>query len=138
MYRTAFNSGSTPLTVSVDGRSIGGSDWGTVETTDAVARELLASGALVLVDQGEGEQTPAAAAAFARTEAWTARREQAGALDKDVLIETLRENAPDVLAALPRGADDTPSKDDLAAAVAERQQIEISRTTTRRSRKQED
>lgn len=70
MYVTAYNTSNEPLVVDVEGRGIGAHEWGTVDTTDEVAKPLLASGALVKSEAPKGDDvSPAFLAAEERTQA---------------------------------------------------------------------
>lgn len=51
MYATAFNPSSSPVVVSEEGHTVGGGEWGTIETTDAAAKAALEAGRVVEVEE---------------------------------------------------------------------------------------
>lgn len=92
-HKTAYNPSDDPLVVDTEGRVIGGREWGTYDTTDEVAKSLLASGALVPVERPEGnvDLNPDAVAAFDRTAEIEARADEVRSLDKDTLLEAAQD-----------------------------------------------
>lgn len=70
MHKTAFNTTDQPVAIDEAGRRIGGREWGTINTTDPVAKAALEDGTLVITDRPEGDDiNPDAAEAFAVTDA---------------------------------------------------------------------
>lgn len=134
MYKTAFNPADTALVVSEDGRTIGGHEWGTVDTTDAVGKRLLADGLLINVDVPEynSSSNQNAVQAFKHTDEISARAEKARSVDKSVLQETA------VQAGLV-DADDSVRKNELVDAVAEATDVKLpaKKTSATRRKSQE-
>lgn len=93
MYVTAFNPGDSPVVVSESGRSIGGGEWGTVETTDPIGKVGFDNEWLQKVDHPESYDglNPQAAAAMQQTDEWSKKQEQAQSADKDVLLADARQ-----------------------------------------------
>jgi hypothetical protein len=71
MHKTAFNTTDQPVAIDEEGRRIGGREWGTINTTDPVAKQALEDGLIVITERpaGNDEINPQAAEAFAVTEA---------------------------------------------------------------------
>ena len=69
VVKTAFNPNDTPVVVDADGHTVGGHEWGTVETTEVVVSDALDAGRLVLVDvdAGASDLAPQALEAARRT-----------------------------------------------------------------------
>lgn len=86
MHKTAYNPTDGPMVVDEEGRVIGGRDWGTVNTTDPVAKVLLDDDSILLVDRSD-DMNPDATAAFDRTDEVAKRHETVKGLDKDSLLE---------------------------------------------------
>lgn len=113
----AYNTTGGVVLVDELGHSIGGRDWGVVDTTDAIGKEELATGRLVLVDEDGAAASDRAEvkAALASLAARRQRTEEARGLDKTELMAQLPE---EVVSTLPLGGDGLPAKDDLVAAAA--------------------
>lgn len=122
MYVTAFNTSSTPVTVDAEGRQIGGKDWGTAETTDDLARELIDSKVLVVHENIPDDGHPDAVAARDRTRQIAARVEQFAAIDKPDLAALAGEVGVE-------GAEDA-HKPHLAHALASRLDVPVPATST--------
>lgn len=95
MIVTVFNTSPTPVVVDSEGRSIGGNEPGTADTTDPIAKPLFESKTLIRIDRpGEDvEVSPESAAAFDRTEQIVASAESLAGVDKDRLV-ALAESTP--------------------------------------------
>ncbi len=80
-----YNTTDTIAVVDGDGRTVGGREWGGVETTDPAVKRLIASGDLVLADEdaARAAKLPAVAALDERRD----RAEQARKLDTGALRE---------------------------------------------------
>ena len=63
MFRTAYNTTDAPVVVDSEGRSIGGGEWGTVETTEDAVKAALEAGSLEIIagelDDGPGQNPDA-------------------------------------------------------------------------------
>lgn len=130
MYVTAFNSTSDPITVDGEGRVVHGGDYGTVETTFDDVRDALApGGGLVQIELPEdGDVSPRAARAVARTAEISSRADELAGIDKGTLAAAAAE------AGVP--AADELDVDALRAALAVRTDVPIpaAKTQARRSR----
>lgn len=125
-HRTAYNPSDDPLVVDTEGRVIGGREWGTYDTTDEVAKALVAEGRLVPVEKpGHTDLNPDAAAAFERTEVIENRVEQVRSLDKDTLQEAAVE------AGLVEEGENVGVRD-LREAVAENVAVEVPKKSNRK------
>lgn len=125
-HKTAYNPSDDPLVVDTEGRVIGGREWGTYDTTDEVAKGLVADGRLLPVDKPEHDDlNENAVAAFERTENIENRVEQVSSLDKDTLHETA------VDAGLV-GEDENVGVADLREAVAENVAVEVPKKSNRK------
>lgn len=140
MIRTGYNRTSAPIVVDAEGRTIGGREWGTYDSTEDAAQAAIKARDLIPlnIDIATASNPSATAqAAFARTEQVKQRAEQVKALDKDVLHETAVESGLIAPA-------DEPSVSDLRATVAEAIHVPVPepdpkpKTTKRTSRNQED
>jgi hypothetical protein len=122
-YRPAYNVLDRPVVVDDEGRTLGGGEWGVVESTSDAGRGALARGDVVLVDDDldtEGTNRDALAAVEqART--LRERAEQFGALDKDRLEEFARDEG--LLEDDERGR-----KRDLVTALARRSHVDPTAT----------
>lgn len=86
---TAFNSTDSPIEIDAEGRTIGGGEWGTVDTTSDLVKTAAETGGLEIyrdLDEGPG-QNPDAIEAIRTTRSTQERLEQAQALDRDALDE---------------------------------------------------
>lgn len=116
VYRTIFNTSDHPVVVDELGHVVGGHEWGTVETTDEVAKPLLDSGTLIEAEAGDpsNDLDPRAVAAQERTEQTDQRATQASNASKEALENLARKNG------LITG-DESPSKGYLIAVLASSQ-----------------
>lgn len=96
MYATAWNPGVSPVVVDDEGRTIGGSEWGTVETTSDAVKTLLAVEALMLVDEPKSgaDVNPALSDALARTAERKAAADALRGEEKPDLVALAEEHAP--------------------------------------------
>ncbi|HVL32572.1 MAG TPA: hypothetical protein VM600_03220 [Actinomycetota bacterium] len=85
MISTAFNTTDAPVVIDERGRTIGGGEWGAVDTDCAAATAALADGRLRLVGDIPSESAPAALAAAARTNELAARAKRLEGLDESAL-----------------------------------------------------
>ena len=97
MYRTAFNPTDSPQPSSDNGKTIGGGEWGTVDTTDASVQASIDSGALLYVevpdDLNDGvNRVPAATDVLVESARLEERRAEAGELSKEELVVIAIEN----------------------------------------------
>jgi hypothetical protein len=92
MYQTAFNPGTGPVMCSTSGRSLGGNEFGTISTTDDVAKAALEDESLLIVETEPDENSnPAFVAAYEQTEDWQEKYDGHASYDKDYLVS----EAPD-------------------------------------------
>lgn len=114
MFKTAFNTTDTPVPAGRFGQLIGGNEWGTVETTDDVARAGLENGGLMLIDTPKASASvdDQASAAFDRTKTLRERGGKLDALDRDTLYELA------VDAGMYDDGDEQPYKADLVERLA--------------------
>jgi hypothetical protein len=114
----AYNTTNSPVMVDCSGFTIGGGEWGVVDTLDDCGKEALAAGDLVLADEEQVRANrggdPFVGSVLAALEQRRALEEQVSGLSKDDLLATAD---PDTVAALPVGGDGKPSKADLVDAV---------------------
>lgn len=110
MFKTAYNPTDSPVVIDDLGHSIGGREWGAVETTDDATKAAIDGGLLVLVDEpGRGASVnDRAAGAFARTAEIGERSKAFAGLDRDALFELAVEH--EVVA---DDAERTPTKGEL-------------------------
>ena len=90
-----FNTGTTPLPIDEQGHVLGGGEWGTVETTDPVAKQHLDIDALVKVNESslDGVEEYLLAPAFVR-----ARKTHKDKIDKQKKVKSLdRDQLEDTL-----------------------------------------
>jgi len=130
MLKLAYNSTNTVISDS-QGYSIGGYDWGTVDTTDDVSSGELSAGRLILADEDAAKASGNMRAqdAVAHLEERRQRETAARKADKQALAEAL---PPETVDTLEEGHDGLPSKDDLVDAVVADPNVEIPKTTTSR------
>jgi hypothetical protein len=89
VYATAYNTTDRPIVVDAEGRSIGGGEFGTVDTTADEAKMAAEAGDLFIypeLTEGPG-QNPAATDAIRNTETVRARAIRLGELEKEDLQE---------------------------------------------------
>lgn len=98
MYRTAWNPADVPVVVDAEGRTIGGGEYGTVDTTDSAAKALLDAESLLLVSDppSDADINPALRAALAATEARQVAAVALRGQDKADLVTLAEEHAPDL------------------------------------------
>ena len=113
----AYNGTQIPLVVDDEGRSIGGASWGVVHTTEALARRVLSSGQLILLDDEDYREVdnPDVREALANLDERRTRWAAAHELPKAVLVDVV---GPETAGTLPTGKDGVPKKQDLEIAVA--------------------
>lgn len=121
MYRLGFNPTSGPVVIDAEGRTLGGGEWGPVDSTANAVRAAVDAGALVLQDApAEDAQTaPAASTAAAAVVEAEDRRARLGDLDREVLGELARNTG--VIDA----GEDTPTKAELVAMLTPRTNVAI-------------
>ena len=115
MLKLAYNTTDSAV-VDEQGYSVGGQQWGVVDTTDPITQADFDAGRLIEVDEDQAGKSDRPEVVEA-VEALKHRRDKvkkAKAKDKDVLIDALD---PEVVDGLPVGASGEPSKDDLVDAV---------------------
>jgi len=130
VYKTAYNPGDSPVVVSETGRSIGGREWGTVQTTDSAASALLDAGYISIVDYPEDSDTSTfntdVSKVITRTDEWTAKHEKVQGTDKQVLLDDARQ----------RGLieeDEDRSKGELVTLYTETEDLDVpTKTSVRR------
>jgi hypothetical protein len=111
-----FNAGDSPVVVSDDGRTIGGGEWGSAQSTDDTVKAAIAAGRLVTVDapDADGDLNPVARESLDRTAKFVDRAEQLTSWDKSQLERFARNNSL-------IGADDDPTVTELRRLVTESQ-----------------
>jgi hypothetical protein len=111
----AFNTTDSPVLVDSAGHTIGGHEWGVIDSTDELGSK--ASG-LIPADEDAlaGTSNPSAKAALEQLQERRDREEAARKLDKDQLVEAVPD---EVLERLPEGGDGKPAKDDLVDALVD-------------------
>lgn len=116
MLKLAYNTTDSAIVVDEAGYSIGGHEWGPVNTTDPIGSVELREGRLVVVDEKAAAKSEnvAASGAVKSLEHRRDREARARKMDKDELAEAV---APEVLETMEAGSDGLPSKDDLVDAV---------------------
>ena len=104
MYQTVFNPTSTSVPVAANGRSIGGGEWGTIDSREQLARLALERGSLIV-----GDDSVVAAGGEAETAAAETRRLQGLAGRSKAELAEVAERA---------GVDPKQPKDTLVAELA--------------------
>lgn len=93
VYRTGYNPTDTPVVVDDEGRTIGGREWGTYQTTEDAAQAALSDGRLLEVEvPDEAGVNPLATAAHERTQVVQDRVEQVKPMDKPTLRDAAIES----------------------------------------------
>lgn len=121
MYKTAFNPGDSPVVVDGEGRTIGGGEWGTVQTTEDSASAALDSGALVIVevdDAESGDLNPEAREVLKSSVASNGRHTELQGLD----VEDLRKAAAKAGLIKPQ---DKSTKTELLAMLVRRPDVQV-------------
>lgn len=87
MYSTAYNRTESPIVVDEDGRTLGGGEWGTVDTTGELVKAAQAAGWVVVFPDLEAtaDTAPDAREAIEQTKAIRDRSEAYGDLETDEL-----------------------------------------------------
>lgn len=121
MYATAKNTSAAPLVIDEDGRTIGGGEWGTVDTTSTTVRAAVDAGSIVVrrdLDSGDvpDDADPALRAAVETTATIRGRAETFAALDRDTLEELALDAG--LLAGEPDPTRPPPAKTALVATLA--------------------
>lgn len=106
----AYNPTDRPVIIDSAGRSLGGGEFGAVDSTDDLAKAALAEGALIRPDAPGKGANPDAVHAHRRAEALTDRQTAFAAADK----KRLHDLAVDAGLI---GEDDDPHKPDLVTAL---------------------
>lgn len=106
----AYNPTDRPVIIDSAGRSLGGGEFGAVDTSDPLAKTALAADELVRPDDPGKGANPAAVQAHRRAQALTDRQTAFAALDKPRLLEISTD------AALVEDGSD-PSKTELVTAL---------------------
>lgn len=97
MYRTGYNPTTSPVVVDDEGRTIGGRDWGTYDSTERAANDALDRRDLIAVRDPDPSTemppgvNPRALRAFERTKVVRERKEKAAKVDKDKIRETVED-----------------------------------------------
>lgn len=89
MYVTAYNSSKDPVVVDASGHTLGGEEWGTVDSTSDEVKAAADSGKLHLFPNGLGDsagQAKEALEAAARTDLLTDRAKQWSGASKEALV----------------------------------------------------
>lgn len=95
MYVTVFNPSDSPVLLDEEGRSVGGGEWATAETTDDVTKAALADGRLVKVDAPESDPdrryfNAQALGTFEQTARYGERSDTLSEKDKPQLVKIAR------------------------------------------------
>lgn len=95
MYQTVYNPSDQPVVLDASGRSVGGGEWATAQSTDDTTKAALASGQLVVAeppaeDAPATHLNPQAVAAFETTARYGERSEQIKDYDKAALEKVAR------------------------------------------------
>lgn len=86
MYKMAFNTTNSSIVIDTDGRSLGGGDWGAIDTVDDAAKPTIESGDVVTFDGKLGKDAdPRAVEASEQTALYTKRAAALRDLDDGVL-----------------------------------------------------
>ena len=98
MYRTGYNPTVSPVVVDDEGRTIGGREWGTYESTEDAAQQAIDRRDLIPIkDLDPTAETPPgvnprALQAFEHTKVVRERKEKAAKVDKDALRQVAEDN----------------------------------------------
>lgn len=97
MYSTAFNRTESPIVVDEDGRTIGGGEWGTVDTTAELVKANQAAGWLIVFPELEAVEDTAREAreAIEQTASIRERAEAFGSLETEELEAIARDAGTD-------------------------------------------
>lgn len=139
MYKTVFNPSDSPVTVSASGRTVGGHDWGTVQTTEQEARSAIDNGYLLVQDELEQQEgasyNPSAVEAHKRTADYADRHEKASNLDNEALYNLAVQHrlTPEV-----ETVSDRPNKTELVTLVVESSTEIPSPTQAKREQRKAD
>lgn len=130
MHKTAFNTTDGPLVIDDAGHTIGGGEWGTVQTTDPLVQAAVDADLLVVADIPDGDDVdPNARAAADRTAEVHDRSESLGALEPAELqklagksgVESEGLTKAKLVSALERSDVDIPSKNAPKATSAKKE-----------------
>lgn len=106
-YTLAYNPSDQPVIVDGSGRTLGGSEWGPVESTSELAHAAIGRNDLVWSEPPDPKfADPRALVAATETQRLSARQAAFTAADKDTLLQTAR--SADLVS-----EDETPLKADL-------------------------
>jgi hypothetical protein len=124
MWKLVFNPGDTPLVVDENGRSLGGGEWGSVDSLDPAVKSHLDEDRLLVVDipddaLDQGHVNPAAYDAAKHVKEANERREQLKGVDKQKLLDFARDRQ------IVAEHDDDPTKSKLVKHLAEHQDVSL-------------